>query len=185
MLLLVLSACGGGTDDASGDSATDGAATAGDAEAGASAKYSRTTHDYTVAMTVVSIRFSDEPLHQKLKASARRRHVAVSTLAERLIDEGLRMEAHPSVVYRDGPSGRRPALVAGPEVADVIGAMIDVDERRSRAAQLLNITEASVDAALAYYADYTTEIDAELSGRAQAAEAAEASWHRQRALLGR
>ncbi|MEX1271534.1 MAG: hypothetical protein WEB55_03685, partial [Acidimicrobiia bacterium] len=102
-------------------------------------------------MPVVSIRFSDEPLHRRLKASAHRRDVGVSTLAERLIDEGLRMEAHPMVVFREGPSGRRPVLAGGPEVADVIGAIVGGNvpaaRRRSRAANLLDIPEPLVDAA--------------------------------------
>ena len=145
------------------------------------------TTDYTVVMSVVSIRFSDEPLHQRLKDSAHQRSLGVSTLAERLIDEGLRMEAHPSVVFREGASGRRPVLVGGPQVADVIGAIVDGDVpvhgRRSRAAELLGITEALVDAALAYYAEYTDEIDGELATRARFADEAEASWRRQRAVL--
>lgn len=140
-------------------------------------------------MPVVSIRFSDEPLHQRLKDNAHRRNVGISTLAERLIDEGLRMDAHPSVAFREGPTGRRPTLVGGPEIVDVIGAIVNgdvpVDQRRVRAAQLLGLNEAMIDAALAYYADYTDEIDAGLSARAEAADAAEASWRRQRALLGR
>lgn len=147
------------------------------------------TTDYTVVMTVVSIRFSDEPLHRRLKNSAHQRSIGVSTLAERLIDEGLRMEAHPSVVFREGPSGRRPVLVGGPEVVDVIGAIVGgdvpVDHRRSRTAELVGITEALVDAALAYYAEYTDEIDSELAARARLADGAEASWRRQRALLER
>ena len=108
-------------------------------------------------MAVVSIRFSDEPLHGRLKESARRRGQGVSPLAERLIDEGLRMDAHPAVLFRDGPAGRRAVLVGGPEVADVIGGLIGGDvpaaQRRSRAAELLGLSEAMVDAALAYYAD--------------------------------
>lgn len=140
-------------------------------------------------MPVVSIRFSDEPLHQRLKDTAERHSVGVSTLAERLIDEGLRMEAHPLVVFRDGPSGRRPVLVGGPEVVDVIGAIVGgdvpVDQRRSRAAGLLGTTEALVDAALAYYADFTDEIDSALDDRARAADEAERSWQRQRSLLER
>lgn len=140
-------------------------------------------------MPVVSVRFSDEPIHRRLKDSARRRDVGVSTLAERLIDEGLRMEAHPMVVFRDGPSGRRPVLAGGPEVVDVIGATVSgnvpVPERRSRAAALLGIPEVLVDAALAYYADHTEEIDALLAERIRLAEEAEASWQRQRELLGR
>ena len=147
------------------------------------------TYDYAVAMTVVSIRFSDEPLHQRLKASAHQHDVGVSTLAQRLIDEGLRMEAHPMVVFRDGPSGRRPVLVGGPEVADVVGAIVSGDvpvaERRSRAADLLGVPVSLVDAAVAYYADYTDEIDGLLVERARLADEAEASWRRQRELLER
>ena len=42
-----------------------------------------------------------------------------------------------------------------------------------------------VEAALAYYADHTDEIDAEIAARAQAAEEAETAWRRQRALLAK
>jgi len=146
------------------------------------------TVDYTVVMPVVSLRFSDEPLHRRLKESAHRRDVGVSTRAERLIDEGLRMESHPAIVFRDGPSGRRPMLAGGPEIVDVIGAIVGGDVlvhmRRSRAAELLVISEALVDAALAYYGDHTDEIDGFLSDRARDADAAEAAWLLQRELLG-
>jgi hypothetical protein len=145
------------------------------------------TRDYTVAVPVVSIRFSDEPLHERLRATARRQHVGVSTLAERLIDEGLRSEVHPLVIFRTGATGRRPVLVGGPDVADVIGAVVGgdvpVDLRRGRAAELLNVAEPLVDAALAYYADFTDEIDGLLADRARQADEAEAAWRRQRALL--
>ncbi len=146
------------------------------------------TVDYTVVIPVVSIRFSDEPLHRRLKASAHRGNVGVSTLAERLIDEGLRMEAHPMVVFRDGPAGSRPVLVESPEVADVIGTIVGGDvpvpQRRSRAAELLGVADVSVDAAMAYYTDYTVEIDADLQRRRELADEAEAAWRRQRELLG-
>jgi hypothetical protein len=139
-------------------------------------------------MSVVSIRFSEGPVHERLRETARRLKVAISTLAERLIDEGLRSEAHPLVVFRAGPAGRRPVLVGGPEVVDVIGTIVGGDvpgaQRRARAAELLGITEAQVDAALAYYAEFTDEIDAALAERARAAEEAEALWRRQQALLG-
>lgn len=140
-------------------------------------------------MPVVSIRFSDVALHRRLKDKAQRANVGIFTLAERLIDEGLRMDAHPSVVFRDGPAGRRPVLIGGPEVADVIGAIVDGDvptgERKSRAVELLNVTSVMVDAAMAYYADHTDEIDAVLAARLRLAEEAEVSWQRQRALLER
>ena len=138
-------------------------------------------------MHVVSIRFRDEPVYQRLKDRARRRRQGVSTLAARLIDEGLRMESHPAVVFRDGPTGRRATLAGGPEIADVIGAIIGgdvpVEQRRSRASELMGISVPMVDAALAYYGDYTDSIDAELAERARAATEAEAAWSRRQALL--
>lgn len=145
------------------------------------------TDDYDVVMAVVSIRFADEPLHARLRETARRQNVGLSTLAERLIDEGLRSEAHPLVVFRAGPAGRRAVLVGGPEVVDVIGALVGGDvpksKRRARVAEVLGVGEAQVDAALAYYADFTEEVDAALAERARQADAAEASWRRQQALL--
>ena len=145
------------------------------------------TIDYDVVMPVVSIRFSDSDAYGRLRDAARRQNVAVSTLAERLIDEGLRSDAHPLVVFRPGPAGRRALLVGGPEVADVIGAIVGGDvpvaERRSRAAELLGISDLLVDAALAYYAEFTDEIGEALAERRRAADAAEAAWRRQQALL--
>jgi hypothetical protein len=137
----------------------------------------------------MSIRFSEELVHDRLREQARRQHVALSTLAERLIDEGLRSEAHPMVIFRSGPGGRRPVLVGGPEVVDVIGAIIGGDvpatERRRRASHLLGVSVAVVDAALAYYADFTEEIDGLLAERTARGDESEAAWHRQRALLER
>ena len=146
-----------------------------------------TAVDYTVVMPVVSLRFSSEPVYRRLKTRAQRRGKALSAIAEQLIDEGLRMEDHPAVVFRDGPSGRRPALVCGPEIADVIGAIIGgdvpVEQRRSRAADLMAIDPGMVDAALAYYADYTIEIDTVLAENKRAADEAEAAWVRGQTLL--
>jgi hypothetical protein len=148
-----------------------------------------TTSTYNVVMPVVSIRISDDPLHERLRSTAKRQRLAISALAERLIDEGLRSEAHPLVVFRAGPTGRRPLLIGGPEVADVVAALIRGDvptaRRHRRVAELLAISEAMVDAALAYYADFTDEIDAAIAERAERADEAEARWRRQRELLGR
>ena len=138
-------------------------------------------------MPVVSIRFSEVPLHKRLKDSAARRRLAISTLAERLIDEGLRMEAHPGVMFREGPTGRRAVLVGGPEVSDVIASMIGGDvpvtDRRARTAELMGLSLPTVDAALAYYAEHTEEVDAEIAARDRAASEAETAWRRQRTLL--
>lgn len=138
-------------------------------------------------MAVLSIRFSDERHHQRLRAAADRLDLAMSPLAEQLIEEGLRMREHPQVVFRDGPVGRRAALVAGPEVADVIGAIVggdvSVGERRRRASELLDVPVAAVDAAVDYYADFSDEIDAELAAREALADALEARWRRGQQIL--
>jgi hypothetical protein len=72
-------------------------------------------------------------------------------------------------------------------VADAIGTSVGGDvavaERRSRAADLLGISEVLIDAALAYYADYTDEVDGLIAQRTRLTDEAEASWRRQRELL--
>ncbi len=99
------------------------------------------------------------------------------------------MEAHPAIAFREGPTGRRAVLAGGPEVADVVGSIVGgdvpVEQRRARAAELLELTPSMVDAAMAYYADHTEEIDAELLERRRAADEAEAAWRHQRALLAK
>jgi hypothetical protein len=45
-------------------------------------------------------------------------------LAEEMIDEGLRLRKHPLVTFRDGPSGRRAALVGGPDIWELVGGPV-------------------------------------------------------------
>lgn len=42
-----------------------------------------------------------------------------SSIANRFVDEALRMEGHPGVIFRDGPTGRRAVLIGGPDVREV------------------------------------------------------------------
>lgn len=67
----------------------------------------------------------------------------------------------------------------------MVGGDVPVEQQCSRAAELLELSMGMVEAALAYYADHTDEIDAEIAARAQAAEEAETAWRRQRALLAK
>jgi sarcosine oxidase gamma subunit len=55
--------------------------------------------------------------------------VSIAGLAQRLIDEGLRMADHPGTIFKDGPSGRRVALAYGPDIWEVIKFLGEVDER--------------------------------------------------------
>src|ERR1700732_11332 len=81
---------------------------------------------------VVSVRLSDQ-VARRLRERAAADDEAVSGLAQRLVDEGLRMEAPPGIVFRPGPSGRRAALTRGPDVWEVIGLLRSLDTSREAA----------------------------------------------------
>jgi len=64
----------------------------------------------------LSIRFDDAVLDRLRRRRAPTRGATLSGLAQRLVDEGPQMSEHRGVVFKDGPSGRRAALVYGPDV---------------------------------------------------------------------
>jgi hypothetical protein len=84
-------------------------------------------------------------------------------LAARLIDEGLRMDAHPGVIFRGGPGGRRAALTGGPDVWEIVRVLRDVrgtdQERIRRTAELTDLPVHLVRSATRYYREFTEEID--------------------------
>ncbi len=134
----------------------------------------------------VSVRFSRGQVVDRLRAEAAARRQSSSFLAEELIDEGLRIRRHPLVGFRDGPSGRRVGLVAGPDIWEVVGGIVGGDvppaQRLSRAVEVYGLSPQQVEAALDYYAEFTDEIDAELAANATAAEEAERLWVRRQDL---
>jgi len=106
-----------------------------------------------------------------------------SRLAERYIDEGLRMEDHPGIVFRDGPAGRRAALAGGPDVWEVIAAVqvsgLHGEQALSAAAKWGSLALSQVRAATRYYAEYPHEIDQRIAHNLQEADAAEQLWRRE------
>ena len=96
------------------------------------------------------------------------------------VDEDLRQGEHLGVVFKDGPSGRRAALAAGPDVWEVVRALREVDERGEAAvdaeAELLSLTPARVRIALRYHAAHEREFDAEIAEAEAASVAAERAW---------
>ena len=85
------------------------------------------------------------------------------------------MDRHPGIVFRPGPTGRRPGLVGGPDVWEVIRVVQNVEAEGDRAIQeaahWLGLTAAQVRIAMDYYADHSAEIDDWLARvDAQAAE---------------
>jgi hypothetical protein len=86
-------------------------------------------------------------------------------LTERLSlqEEGLRMAAHPGIVFRDGPAGRRPALAHGPDVWEVARVIRGVQARGghviAESAELTGCTPSQIRSVVRHYTDYREEID--------------------------
>jgi hypothetical protein len=138
-------------------------------------------------MTPISIRFSDE-LYHRLKRRADQAGEPLSTLAQRAVDEWLCMAEHPGVVFRDGPTGRRAALAAGPdvwEVAAVLGQQKGSPEKRlAAAATSLGLPLRQVEIAADYWAAHRAEIDGRVTANLEAADRELAAWENRRAILG-
>src|SRR5215472_9410834 len=119
---------------------------------------------YNVVMsTPLSIRFSPSLLDRLRHRVRAMTGANVAGLAQRLIDEGLRMADHPGIIFKDGPSGRRAALAYGPDVWEVIKFLREVDERGAAAidaaAEVFVIDAGGISSAISYYGDYQEEID--------------------------
>ncbi len=107
----------------------------------------------------LSVRLTDATL-ARLGSRAQRVRLPPRTLAQRYVEEGLRMDEHPLIRFAEGPSGRRARLVGtGKDVWEVIAVVRDNDGDAAEAARYLEIPLGLVQAAIAYYGTYTSEID--------------------------
>jgi hypothetical protein len=135
----------------------------------------------------LSIRFEREVLARLRRRAASVAGATPSGLVQRLVDEGLRMADHPGIVFRDGPAGRRPALVVGPDVWELIVFLGEIDERGAgavpAAAETFAIPESAVSTGIGYYTAYTEEVDTWIAQARDASEQAEKEWERRQTLL--
>ncbi len=124
----------------------------------------------------LSVRLSDETI-ERLGNRARRAHLPPRTLAQRYIEEGLRMDEHPLVRFADGPAGRRARLAGtGKDVWEVIATVRDNDGDLAAAARYLEMPLGLVQAAVTYYGAYTEEIDQWIELNEQETDEAHAAW---------
>lgn len=122
---------------------------------------------------------------ERLKRRAHETAESQTALAERYIDEGLRMDEHPLIWFRDGAAGRRPALAGTRlDVADVIETLCQNENSAGRTARYLEIPVEKVEACVRYYADYEHEVDDSIERARAIAEREEALWRRQQEVLG-
>ena len=129
----------------------------------------------------------DRTVVERLERRGTRGELNRSRLAERYIDEGMRMEDHPGILFRDGPAGRRAGLAGGPDVWEVIAAIrasgLEGEAAVAATAQWVGITTAQIRAAVGYYAEYREEIDERMRRHVEEADADEARWHREQNAL--
>jgi uncharacterized protein (DUF433 family) len=107
-----------------------------------------------------------------------------TALVERYVEEGLRMDSHPLIHFRDGSGGRRAALLGTRlDVWQVIETVHQNERSVEDAADYLGIPVDHVRACLRYCADFQDEIN-EWTARARAIEEREeANWRRQQEIL--
>lgn len=133
-----------------------------------------------------SLRLGERTL-ARLADGARRRGESRARTAERLIDEGLRMQDHPGIVFRDGPAGRRAALASGPDVWEVIATLRGTGLAGERAiaatAAWGALSPAQVRAAVGYYAEFDAEVNERIAFNRSEAERLRAADERTRAAI--
>lgn len=124
----------------------------------------------------LSVRLNDTTL-VRLNRHAHRAHLAPRTLAQRYVEEGLRMDEHPLIRFAEGPAGRRARLTGtGKDVWEVIATVKDNNGDLPETARYLEIPLGLVQAAVTYYGAYTDEIDQRIQANEQETAEAHAAW---------
>jgi len=112
--------------------------------------------------STTSIRLDNE-IRERLAVAAVAEGTTVTELIERFVREGLASAAHPGIVFKPGPSGRRAALAGGPDVWEIAAALRHVTGREAKRVAALaaqfGLHERQVVIALNYAAAHRDEIE--------------------------
>jgi uncharacterized protein (DUF433 family) len=101
------------------------------------------------------------PVFEGLERRASERAESRNALAERFIAEGLKMDEHPDVYFREGALGRRAAIIGTRlDVWQVMDTVRNSGNSVDEAAEYLGLPAGKVRAAVRYYAANREEIDA-------------------------
>ena len=115
-----------------------------------------------------------EELLDRLDSEAISAGSSATTLVASILDEGLKTRRFPGIVYRDGPTGRRAAVVGGPDVWEIIRALKQTpgkDERRVRTlADELGLSTTQIRLAIDFYGVNPGEVDDRIAADDLAAE---------------
>jgi uncharacterized protein (DUF433 family) len=130
-----------------------------------------------------SFRFPEGTL-ERLDSRAKQIRETRTALAERYVDEGLRMDEHPGIAFADGPSGRRAVLAgAGLDVWEMIETLRQNRNSLEATARYLELPVAVVRTAVRYYAAFAEEIDDRIALNEEVARTAQEALRRERAVL--
>lgn len=125
-------------------------------------------------------RISDE-LIDELTSRGEGQGLSRAKLAERYIEEGMLMDDHPGIVFRDGPSGRRAAVAGGMDVWEMIAIVKDQpgkgEEAIAEAAEYLEVSPVVVRTAVNFYAANRAGIDSWIERNRAESDEAEAAWN--------
>jgi hypothetical protein len=113
----------------------------------------------------VSVRI-DEELAERLRLYAAAAGETISQRLRRYAEEGSRLEEHPFIVFRDGPTGRRAGLVGGPDVWEVAMWLDDLSGEKNSIGVLAaetGISRSHIEAVVRYRAAYSEEIEAHIA----------------------
>jgi uncharacterized protein (DUF433 family) len=131
----------------------------------------------------VSFRF-DRGTVRHLKRRAAEVGAPQAALAERYIEEGLRMDEHPLIYFREGAAGRRPALLGTRlDVATVVETIRQHDNSVEETAEYLDVPVGHVEECLRYYVEHEREIDEWIKQARVAAERERELWARRQEAL--
>ena len=128
-----------------------------------------------------------EELLERIEAESRSVGASITQLVSSLLDEGLKTRRFPGIVYRDGPQGRRAALVGGPDVWEVVRDLAAAPgrgmDRVENLATETGLTTTSVLLAADFYASFPEEVDALIEADERAAEEVRRQARRREQLL--
>ncbi len=123
-------------------------------------------------------------LKQALSRQANKEGVTQTGLAERYLEEAIRVAEHPGIAFQSGPAGRRAVVVGGPDVWEIVETFLAEGRDARAASRYLNLPIGLVNAAVGYYADFRDEIDDWIRRNQLLADEAEAAADRRRRVAG-
>jgi hypothetical protein len=140
-----------------------------------------------------SIRFDPDVLRRLADYASAHPGTSLSSAGNRLVDEALRSNEHPLIVFRDGPAGRRARLVGGPDVWQVIRAVrsaraaepdLEPKEIVALVGENSGVSAPLIRTAIGYWTAYPDKIDMLISRADREEVEARERWQREHQLLG-